>query len=99
MSRQYRIGQASKLLGLPAHTLRFWEVEFNVRPLRSKTGQRVYTQTAVDKLQRIQELLHVHGMTIAGAKKVLSNAPACIGCAYREAELERLRSMLDRGVA
>ena len=68
----YKIGQAASLLGLKTYVLRFWEGEFpQLEPVRTSTGQRLYTQEHIELLGRIQQLLHEEGMTIEGARKAL----------------------------
>lgn len=68
----WRIGDVAELLNLKTHVLRFWETEFSqLEPLRTDSGQRIYTEAHVALLRRIKNLLHEQGMTIEGAKKVL----------------------------
>ena len=54
--------------------LRYWETEFSfLKPEKSKSGQRVYTEGEIRLIRRIKELLYDEGYTIAGAKKRLEN--------------------------
>lgn len=77
-------------MGVEPHVLRYWETEFpTIRPRKSTSGQRVYSQQDVDKLLRVKELLRNQGFSIAGAKKRLRDAPgpselAVIAEAHRE---------------
>ena len=78
--KTYRIGEAAELLNLKTHVLRFWETEFpQLDPLRTDKGQRLYTETHLALLRRIQQLLHEQGMTIEGARRVLEGieSPCC----------------------
>jgi DNA-binding transcriptional MerR regulator len=69
----YKIGEASALLNLKSYVLRFWESEFpQLNPLRTESGQRLYSAKDIALLRRICNLLHDRGLTIEGAKKVLS---------------------------
>jgi DNA-binding transcriptional MerR regulator len=69
----YKIGEAAALLNLKSYVLRFWESEFpQLNPLRTESGQRLYTGKDLALLRRICNLLHDRGLTIEGAKKVLS---------------------------
>ena len=69
----WRIGDVAELLNLKTHVLRFWETEFpQLAPLRTESGQRLYTEEHVAMLRRIKNLLHEQGMTIEGAKRVLN---------------------------
>jgi DNA-binding transcriptional MerR regulator len=69
----YKIGEAAALLNLKSYVLRFWETEFpQLNPLRTESGQRLYSAKDIELLRRICNLLHDRGLTIEGAKKVLS---------------------------
>ncbi|MEZ4307166.1 MAG: MerR family transcriptional regulator [Polyangiaceae bacterium] len=68
----FRIGEASSVVGVEPHVLRYWETEFrSIRPKKSARGQRVYSRRDVEMLLRIRELLYDHKFTIAGAKRRL----------------------------
>jgi DNA-binding transcriptional MerR regulator len=68
----FRIGEVSRLCGLPSYVLRFWETEFNqLKPSKSGTGQRMYRKTDVENVLRIKKLLYDQGFTIAGARQQL----------------------------
>ncbi len=75
------INDVSKRLGVPAHTLRYWEKQFPtaIKPTTGAGGRRYYRAETVDKLFVIKDLLYTHGMTIAGVKKMLrdGNLPEC----------------------
>lgn len=68
----YRIGEVSRITGLEAYVLRYWETEFpQIRPDKSKTGQRIYKQKDLDNILFIKQLLYIDGYTISGARKKL----------------------------
>ena len=69
----FKIGEVSKIAGLPSHVLRFWESEFNkIKPRRTSSGQRSYTQKDVAIILEIKYLLQEKRFTIEGARKYLS---------------------------
>lgn len=71
--KTYKIGEAAELLKLKTYVLRFWEMEFaQLAPLRTQTGQRLYSEKDLAVLQRIRHLLHERGLTIEGARKQLA---------------------------
>jgi len=71
----FKIGEVSKLLGIPTYVLRFWETEFSrIRPKRTPAGQRLYRRKDVELIFRIKGLLYEQRYTIEGAKKHLSNS-------------------------
>ena len=48
----YSIGAVSRMLDVPAQTLRSWEVRYGrIVPDRSEGGQRLYTRSQVDALR------------------------------------------------
>ena len=50
--QQLSIGAASKLTGIPAHTLRKWESRHGIAvPVRTETGRRVYTDAHIETLK------------------------------------------------
>jgi DNA-binding transcriptional MerR regulator len=68
----FRIGEVSRLCGLPSYVLRFWETEFTqLKPSKSGTGQRMYRKSDVENVLRIKKLLYDQGFTIAGARQQL----------------------------
>jgi DNA-binding transcriptional MerR regulator len=66
----YRIGEVSRITGLKAHVLRYWESEFKViKPHKEGSLQRLYRRKDLDLILKIKKLLYEEGFTIAGAKK------------------------------
>lgn len=46
----FNITEASEYIGKSRHTLRRWESEGIIRPLRDPAGNRMYTRDMLDKL-------------------------------------------------
>jgi len=68
----FRIGEVSALADLPTYVLRFWETEFpQIKPKRTPSGQRIYTQNDVTIILKIKYLLYNQKFTIPGAKRHL----------------------------
>jgi DNA-binding transcriptional MerR regulator len=69
----FRIGEVSKLLGVEAYVVRFWETEFpGLSPKKSDTGQRLFRRKDVELLLRIKHLLYEKKFTIEGARQSLT---------------------------
>ena len=77
------IGEVAKILdlvnkkngSLNTHTIRFWEKEFKSIKPRILTGRRrYYDNSTIETLKKIKFLLKKQGMTIKGAKKLLSES-------------------------
>ena len=70
--RFFRIGEASRILGVEPYVLRYWESEFpQIRPQRADSKQRTYQKKDLETLFEIKKLLYDEKMTIEGAKKLL----------------------------
>lgn len=68
----FRIGEVADLLSVKPYVLRYWETEFaDIKPAKSKSGQRLYKRRDVEMLVQIKELLYQERFTINGARKRL----------------------------
>ncbi|MCB2212331.1 MerR family transcriptional regulator [bacterium] len=68
----YSIKEASELLDLPAHVLRYWETEFKeLSPRKNRGGNRIYRENDIQLLHELKELLHERRFTIEGARNEL----------------------------
>jgi DNA-binding transcriptional MerR regulator len=73
-----RVGDVAKMLQVAAHTLRFWEKEFEfyLKPSRTTGLQRRYNTDSIDRLKTIQHYLKEEGYSIACTKRILSSMAA-----------------------
>jgi DNA-binding transcriptional MerR regulator len=70
----FRIGDVSRLAGVKAYVLRYWETEFPaISPKKSGTGHRLYRRKDVELILEIKHLLYEKRFTIEGARKALEN--------------------------
>lgn len=68
------IRDAARIIGVPPHTIRYWEKEFSdflVAP-RTMGKQRRYGDAQIIKLRTIFRMLKEEGYSIAGAKRALA---------------------------
>ena len=66
----YRIGEVSKLTGVKAHVLRYWETEFRwMAPPKSRSRQRLYRKRDIEFVWLLKKLLWEERYTIAGARQ------------------------------
>jgi DNA-binding transcriptional MerR regulator len=97
----FKIGEVSQICGLPSHVLRFWESEFKkIKPRRTASGQRSYTQKDVATILEIKHLLHDKKFTIEGARKHLNSRARPEICNKDilqdlKKELTSIRNLLD----
>ena len=72
----FRVGEASRLVGVPAYVLRFWETEFPaVTPKKSGRGHRLYRRKDLELFLQIKHLLYEKRFTIEGARRSLKSKP------------------------
>jgi len=68
----FRIGDVSRLTGIKAYVLRYWETEFpSLSPKKSGTNQRLYRRKDVETVLEIKHLLYEKRYTIEGARTFL----------------------------
>ena len=98
----FKIGEVSKIAGLPSHVLRFWESEFKrIKPRRTESGQRSYTKKDIEIILEIKHLLHEKKFTIDGARKHINAKAVAESPATQrfledlKIELASIRNLLD----
>jgi MerR family transcriptional regulator, heat shock protein HspR len=81
-TRTYAIGQVADLLGVSVPTLRLYEREGLVLPLRRDSGHRLYSDADIQRLHCIRRSITQEKIGIAGMRRVLSLIPcwALKGC-------------------
>ena len=67
----YVISIAAKLAGLPAWTLRVLDKEGIVRPQRTTTDRRLYSDRDVARLARVRYLTEERGVNMNGVRLIL----------------------------
>jgi DNA-binding transcriptional MerR regulator len=70
----FRVGEASRLVGVPPYVLRFWETEFPaLAPKKSGRGHRLYRRKDLELFLQIKHLLYEKRFTIEGARQSLKS--------------------------
>lgn len=77
---RFRITEAARLAGVSASTLRLWEAQGLIEPIRTASGQRLYNREQLDRLQEIAWLRREKGL----------NSPAIADRMRREVALDAL---------
>ena len=73
----FRIGEVSRLTGVKAYVLRYWETEFaGLAPRKSGRDHRLYRRKDVELVLEIKRLLYEKRFTIEGARKYLESQAA-----------------------
>jgi len=69
----YKIGEVAEVAGVRTSVLRFWESEFSfLKPVKSSSGQRLYSKNEVDLVLQVRNLLYDEKFTIEGVKKQIT---------------------------
>ncbi|GGF07561.1 MerR family transcriptional regulator [Hymenobacter cavernae] len=73
IEKQYfTIGEVAAQFNVAPSLIRFWETEFDeLRPRKSKKGNRLYTPQDIDTFRTIYHLVKERGYTIPGARDML----------------------------
>ena len=93
----FRIGEVSKILSVDPYVVRYWESEFkSIKPIRTKSDQRLYRKKDVEELLIIKTLLYTDKFTINGAKKQLSKIKKDAAQPDKDCEKKRLIEIKKR---
>ncbi|MEK0421154.1 MAG: hypothetical protein RLZZ161_1005 [Bacteroidota bacterium] len=93
--KYYKIGEVSRMLGVPASTLRFWETEFRqLKPMKNKKGDRIYSLKDIEILKEIHYLTREKGIKIAKATRKVSGTTT--GSDPKLALVKKLRELKDK---
>lgn len=68
---RFKIAEAARMAGVSPSTLRLWESQELLQPIRTSTGQRVYDKALVDRLKRIAWLRSEKGLNPAAIRETL----------------------------
>jgi len=71
----FKIGEASRIVGVKPYVIRFWESEFNINRAKTKSSHRIYKRKDIEVLLQIKDLLYGKKYTIEGAKRKLRDFP------------------------
>ena len=70
----FTIGIAAQMLDVHPRTLRIYEEEGLIRPMR-KGKWRYFTMQDIEWIECLREMIHEHGISIAAVKKLLQYTP------------------------
>ena len=97
----FMISVASELAGMHPQTLRMYELRGLITPQRSPKGTRLYSQSDVNRLRRIQEMTDL-GVNLAGVERVFQLEAELEQMSERMRALERraarLRNEMEREI-
>ncbi len=85
----FMISVAAELAEMHPQTLRMYESRGLIEPKRSPKGTRLYSQSDVERLRRIQEMTGELGLNLAGVERVLHLEEQLERAQLRLRDLER----------
>lgn len=92
---RYVISIAARMLGVPTHTLRYYEKVGIMEPSRSRGNIRLYSDSDIAHLKRVKSLMDELGVNLAGVEVILRMAKRMAELQEYigglESEVERLR--------
>ena len=86
---RYVISVAARMVGIEAHTLRYYERLGLVQPERSSGNIRLYSEEDVDRLRYIKALMSDCGVNLAGVEVALRLMQRMKGMQQQLEEMER----------
>ncbi|MCP4482509.1 MAG: MerR family transcriptional regulator [bacterium] len=67
----YLISEAADKTDVATHTLRYWEKNGLLVPLRTQTGRRRYSEDQISEIVRLKKLIYDEKLTTVAVKKRL----------------------------
>ncbi|TET57241.1 MAG: MerR family transcriptional regulator [Dehalococcoidia bacterium] len=96
---RYVISIAAMIIGIEAHTLRYYERLGLVQPERSSGNIRLYSEEDIDRLRHIKTLMSDCGVNLAGVEVALTLMQRMKEMQGQLEEMERkFREMADASV-
>jgi len=74
--KHYLVTEVCRRLGIKPHILRYWEREFDIKPVRNSAGRRIYNEAQLERLQLIKHLVRTEKLTATGARRQLAKMSA-----------------------
>ena len=72
---EYTIGIAARKLNVSVHALRLYEREGLIRPFRTETNRRLYSDVEIRKVGWIKRMIHEHGLNFEGIRRLIALVP------------------------
>jgi len=93
----FRAAEVCELASVPPYVLRGWEAEFPDLGVSKSGGQRVYRRADVERVLRLKHLILNEGLTLAGARKVMTEEGATAP-APEDVQDSEVAAMMDEAV-
>lgn len=90
---RYVISIAARMLGMQAHSLRYYEKTGIIEPYRSRGNIRLYSEGDIARLRWVKSLVEEMGVNLAGVEVILRLMRRM---SELQKEMEQLREELKR---
>lgn len=70
----FKIAEAARMVGISPSTLRLWETQGLIEPVRTPSGQRLFDLDHIERLKRIAWLRHEQGLNPAAIREFLKTS-------------------------
>lgn len=70
----YTITEVSKITGINTYTLRYWEKNGLISPIKIHNSQRRYTPDHIKLIEKLKSFIYDEKLSIKGAKKKLKDS-------------------------
>lgn len=93
----YSIGEVSRIAGVPAYLLRYWESFFTeLNPVRDTRGNRRYTNRDIAMVLNIKELVYDKGYKLGRASELVKGSPQETDADRKTSEILKLQKQVER---
>ncbi len=93
----YSIGEVSKITGIPAYLLRYWEKFFSeLNPGRDTRDNRRYTNKDIAMVLTIKELVYEKGYKLEKASQMVKGGTTDTDSDERTGEILKLRKQISK---
>lgn len=93
----YSIGEVSKITGIPAYLLRYWEKFFSeLNPGRDTRDNRRYTNKDIAMVLTIKELVYEKGYKLEKASQMVKGGTTNTDSDERTGEILKLRKQISK---
>ncbi|QLF68262.1 MerR family transcriptional regulator [Peteryoungia desertarenae] len=72
---RFKIAEAARMAGVSPSTLRLWESQGLIEPIRTASGQRLFTRDHIERLKTIRWMRNEKGLNPAAIREALAEEP------------------------
>lgn len=93
--KRYIISDASKMLNVESHVLRYWEEELEITIPRNEMGHRYYTENHINLLKNVRDLKK-QGYGLRAIKMMISDPKDLPETTVTNNKMEQFQAIMDK---